>query len=1509
MPDTQVNRQGSDQIVENRQQDAGQPHGNGPEPRNLNAMNPLGRIPELAPRMGAEAPQMLNQQAQAPQAQALYGQGLQPQYIYAQPQYSYAQPMNSYVPQPMYNFMPQPMYNYGYMPQPQYGVVPNPQAGVQAPQAQNVQVQAPQVQNLQAQAPWALNPQERAGENKKISEALIQEGYDPKLFQTDYMNWPEGGMFDPDHFGRFISDRKRVEAMLNDLDRLSYQSQKNGGPELGAEMRGAFKKHLEGLNQPGDHLETLETLRQSIQNFNDSYEYDAHRFPLTPEAEQMRGCVGSLTVFLRLHIDQVEKEAERDLAGVDGGITDEDEPAEVWTGDLVSTGKIRETLNNPETVRAMLQDLKRISDDSVRRGRGEVVPDVRKSFEKLLNTLENGGNGSHMAELRELSANIEQFFEATKGEIGRNNVHVALVRSSLFMMKTSVYHSGLAVAEVWPYENRANVNSSGELLKDPGKIQEMIADLEKLSQESEKKNGSGVAKEITEAFRGLRKDLEEQPEGNHAEQYWNLFSALNEFVKKNQNANINNLPVIPEERLVFDSVKTMNGYMSAHIEELAPGKQALQEQQAQDEQALQEQQVQEQQAQGEQARQEQQAQAPQAQDEQVPQEQQVQNQQVQAQQALNQQAGAQQVLNPQAQALYGQGLQPQYIYMQPQYSYAQPQYSYAQPMYNYAQPMYNFMPQPMYNYGYMQQPQYGVVPNLQAGVQAPQAQNNPQVQAPQVQNLQAQAPQALNPQERAALEKAVLEQARQEQAGDNEEIRKALKQEGYDPQNFNRVFQNWPLSAGSMLNTVLFGEFISDRNRVEAMLKDLNRLSDKSGQKDLGAAMRDAFKKHLEGLNQPGDHLETLKPLCDSIKKFTDSYYAPVSRVIPEAYQMYDCVDPLQRLLNSYIEEKEIKAAHRGGEITENDDPAEVWTGDSVSIRKVLETLNNPAAVRAMLQDLRRISDDSVRVGQGEVAPDVRKSFEKLLDALENGGNGSHMAEIRELYANVVQFMSDAHHGRVGDSVHVALVSSSLLRMRTSLDKKRFELADVWPVKNRENENSSGELLKDPDKIQEMIADLEKLSQKSEEKDGPGVAKEITEAFRGLRNDLEKHPEGNHAEQYWNLFSALNEFWEKYNDALINKLPVTDEERLVKNSVEIMRNYMSAHIEELAPGRQAQAPQAQDEQAQQAQGEQAQQEQQVQAQDEQAQDADEAEDAHHAEEQVHENEAQVNEVQVNEARPEEAEVDAADHAVNAAENNAEDQVQSDPIDIQNSEASVRQNREDSLNESGLIKLDRSDNNIIDDNFINDPARVKKEDELEERLYPKRKEKISFDELEEEKISIHNGNHLTDREKLRYTGNPEAPRLDDIRQLEWVKKLGEKAEKSRGRLSDSETYLKFLGDAKIISDLVEQISLRKGLGMGDNAIIPTSKFKDYTKKLFGGGEVITVKQAREMYKAAWGDLVKDAKAYEKYKIRDEGFTRNVNNKDRQQLRSRSKMKFELMDAIFEPQKRMAAAAKK
>ena len=240
------------------------------------------------------------------------------------------------------------------------------------------------------------------------------------------------------------------------------------------------------------------------------------------------------------------------------------------------------------------------------------------------------------------------------------------------------------------------------------------------------------------------------------------------------------------------------------------------------------------------------------------------------------------------------------------------------------------------------------------------------------------------------------------------------------------------------------------------------------------------------------------------------------------------------------------------------------------------------------------------------------------------------------------------------------------------------------------------------------------------------------------------------------------------------------------------------------------------------------------------------------------------------------------------------------------------NLEDSIDNSGIIKLDISNDNIINNNINDNIINI---NDINNNIINnkasgfKREEKLSFENLEDNKISSNNGKHLKVSEKLRYTGDPKAPRLDDIQQLEWVKKLGEKAEKSKGVLSDSGAYLKFLENAKIISDLAEQISKRKGLGMGDEAIIPTSNFAKDTKKLTGNNEVITVKQAKELYAETWGNLVKSAKAYEKYKLKDEGFTRDVNNKDKHQLKSRSKMKFELMDEIFEPQKRMAAAAKK
>ena len=256
----------------------------------------------------------------------------------------------------------------------------------------------------------------------------------------------------------------------------------------------------------------------------------------------------------------------------------------------------------------------------------------------------------------------------------------------------------------------------------------------------------------------------------------------------------------------------------------------------------------------------------------------------------------------------------------------------------------------------------------------------------------------------------------------------------------------------------------------------------------------------------------------------------------------------------------------------------------------------------------------------------------------------------------------------------------------------------------------------------------------------------------------------------------------------------------------------------------------------------------------------------------------------------------------------------DKLSFKNREDSIDNSRilklEDSIHNSGIIKLDISKDNVIynniNDNFIstnyinNDIINT---NNINNDIFNnnvsgfKREDKLSFENLEDNKISISNGKHLKVSEKLRYTGDPKAPNLEDIKQLEWVKKLGEKAEKSKGILSDSQAYLKFLENAKIISDLAEQISKRKGLDMGDGAIIPTSNFAKDTKKLTGENGFITVGEAKALYVETWGNLVKSAKAYEKYKLKDEGFTRDVKNKDKHQLKSRSKMKFELMDEIW------------
>ncbi|MCR4901223.1 MAG: Fic family protein [Butyrivibrio sp.] len=209
-------------------------------------------------------------------------------------------------------------------------------------------------------------------------------------------------------------------------------------------------------------------------------------------------------------------------------------------------------------------------------------------------------------------------------------------------------------------------------------------------------------------------------------------------------------------------------------------------------------------------------------------------------------------------------------------------------------------------------------------------------------------------------------------------------------------------------------------------------------------------------------------------------------------------------------------------------------------------------------------------------------------------------------------------------------------------------------------------------------------------------------------------------------------------------------------------------------------------------------------------------------------------------------------------------------------------------------------NHSDDNRINgNPAFMKGPDPLEKL--------ISLNE-EKKTDEIKKKENVKGSADIKYTNMPAAPNLNNITQLTWLKNLSTRAEEAKGRLFDSEKYNEFYNNTIIVSELAKQIAKKRGLSMGEDAIINISNFDKKAQDVIGAHEgIITVRQAQERYVEAWNKLVKSAQEYETYKIQNQGFTRDVNDKAKHQLRSRSKQKFELMDEIFDPEKRTTSEA--
>ncbi|MCR4904254.1 MAG: hypothetical protein K6A23_15455 [Butyrivibrio sp.] len=214
----------------------------------------------------------------------------------------------------------------------------------------------------------------------------------------------------------------------------------------------------------------------------------------------------------------------------------------------------------------------------------------------------------------------------------------------------------------------------------------------------------------------------------------------------------------------------------------------------------------------------------------------------------------------------------------------------------------------------------------------------------------------------------------------------------------------------------------------------------------------------------------------------------------------------------------------------------------------------------------------------------------------------------------------------------------------------------------------------------------------------------------------------------------------------------------------------------------------------------------------------------------------------------------------------------------------------------------TNNNFIDDNRINnDPEFIDKHDTLDE---------IKLD-IEKEPSKGKIKEIVIGKDDLKYKGTPAAPNLNNVSQVGWVKNLSQRAKEAKGRLSDSEKYKDFYYYSILVSDLAKQIAAKKALSFTDDAIIDVRRFDKKTQEVLPYDpkyKIISVKEALKYYKKAWNGLVNSAKEYEKFKIQEEGYTRNENDRSKSQLRSRSKMKFNLMDEIFDVEKRTIPEAK-
>ena len=195
------------------------------------------------------------------------------------------------------------------------------------------------------------------------------------------------------------------------------------------------------------------------------------------------------------------------------------------------------------------------------------------------------------------------------------------------------------------------------------------------------------------------------------------------------------------------------------------------------------------------------------------------------------------------------------------------------------------------------------------------------------------------------------------------------------------------------------------------------------------------------------------------------------------------------------------------------------------------------------------------------------------------------------------------------------------------------------------------------------------------------------------------------------------------------------------------------------------------------------------------------------------------------------------------------------------------------------------NSSGDDNMINDIAGKDAHHKSHDKKVSKLKDKSEPSEY-------------TDK----YATITQAPDISDKDVYKWTQSLYQKANQAKGKLNSGE-YNAFKNYCKTFSEIAAL--LHDTDPMYQHTSIIDIKNSDAKKLLqsYGNKNNISRQNLEDAYNKAWENLSQKARDYCVYKIDTKGFTNDSKKKNGGALDTPSRRKFDLMDQIFNPQKRV------